>query len=436
MPSDRVSINQSASDAFDAAARRNGTIPQDRGFIRTGGLLTDDAIQIIINGTSYQGWTELDIDSDLLNPADQFIVSGTIPKASPTTEEVRAGAPSNGFDDFREGNFCDVYVGLDRQMAGVIDDVEMSGDRSSARLKISGRDKGAFLVDGEANHIKAANYTVKTLFQALIPSSWGIRNIILSNEDNRSLLLGKRDKKKPKASTPSILQPISRKRTKIDPGQRIASIFDIHCQRLGITWWLTAQGDLFIGKPNYNQEAAYHFESPASWENGSSDKRYLVESWRVKRSIRDRFSETKVVAQGWSEPAKVWDITANPLTLATADSHWHPGHVATARDSDLVERGIVRKQIVSDGDAASQGEVQSRADSESSKRQIGGLVITLTVPDFRQGDRLYAVDTIATVSIEEAGIDGKYYVTQRRFTENRGQRRTQLTLVQPGIWLA
>jgi prophage tail gpP-like protein len=394
-------------------------------FIRTGGLLTDDAVQIVINGTSYQGWTEVDLDSDIMNPADAFAVSGTIPKAKPSAGEVRAGAPANGFDDFREGSFCDIYVGLDRQMAGVIDEVKFNGDRSSARLRISGRDKGAFLVDSEAKHIKASKYTVKTLFEALIDSSWGIRNIVLSNEDNRKLLLGKKDKKKPTASVPKFLKPIPRSKTKIDPGQRVAAIFDTHCRRLGITWWITAQGDLFIGKPNYDQEAAYHFDVPASDANGSSDHRYLVETWEVAYSINDRFSEIRVNGQGFANASSLWDTAKGK-----------PGYTGAARDPDLVERGIVRKQIIADSDILSKGEAQSRADWEMGHQRLKALVINLTVPNFRQGDRLYAVDTIATVNIEEAGVDGKFYVIQRRFTENRGKRRTQLMLVQPKVWLA
>lgn len=383
--------------------------------------LDNDAVQIVINGTSYQGWTEIDMDSDILNPADAFTVSGAIPKAKPTPAEARAGAPAGAFDDFREGNFCDVYVGIDRQMAGVIDQVKMSADRTGARIKIAGRDKGAFLVDSEAKHIKAAKYTVKTMIEALLEPSWGIKNVILSNEDNRKLVLGRRDKKKPRAVTPKFLQPLPRNRTKVDPGQRISSIIDMHCRRLGITWWLTAQGDLFIGKPNYDQEAAYNFSAGALGSQIPTN----IESWEVARSASERFSEVKVVGQGFADPKRIWESAAPA-----------PKYTATARDPDLVERGIVRKTIISDCDVLSQSEAQSRTDYESGRAQLHALTINVTVPGFRQGDRIYSVDTIATVKIEEAGIDGHFYVTQRRFTENRGKRRTQLTLMQPKVWLS
>jgi prophage tail gpP-like protein len=390
-------------------------------IVRAG--LDNDAVQVVVNGTSYQGWLEIDIDSDILNPADAFRVIGKIPKKKSTQSEVRAGAPAQAFDDFREGNSCDVYVGLDRQMAGVIDDIEFTSERSASRIKITGRDKGAFLVDSEAKHIKASKYTVKTMIESLLDSSWGIKNVILSNEDNRKLLLGKKDKKKPIATTPKFLQPIARDRTKVDPGQRVATIIDTHCKRLGITWWLTAAGDLFIGKPNYNQEAAYRFYSYAAGNKNAKDNN--VESWSVQRSTADRFSDITVVGQGWKDPAKLWSTSSTK-----------PKFSASTRDPDLVERGIVRKQIVSDSDILSNSEAQNRADHEMGIRRLRGESILLTVPGFRQGDRLFTVDTIASVKIEEADIDDTFYVTQRRFTENRGKRRTSLTLHPKGVWLA
>lgn len=385
--------------------------------------LDDDAVQVVINGTSYQQWMEIDIDSDILTPADAFTVTGEIPKAKPTVAESRAGSPSRAFDDFREGNSCDIYVGLDRQMAGVIDEVTEKGGRSSARITITGRDKGAFLLDDEAKAIKASKYTLKTLVEALLDPSWGIRNVLLSNEDNRALLLGKKDKKKPRASAPRFLQPLSRDRTKVDPGSRVASILDKHTRRLGVAWWLTAQGDLVIAKPNYDQEAAYHFYSYAP--DSANAKQNNVEDWSRVRSISERFSDITVNGQGWSDPTKLWSGTATK-----------PKFTATARDPDLVERGIVRKLILADGDALTQDEVQKRADWEMGMRRIRGEVIKLIVPGFRQGDRLFAIDTLATVKIEEIDIDDTYYVIARRFTENRNRRRTELTLVQKGVWLS
>lgn len=383
--------------------------------------LDADAVEIVVNGTSYLGWEKVDLDSDIFNPADAFQVSGIIPKLKPTPAEVRAGAPPRALDDFREGQFCDIYVGGDRQMAGVIDDPDFSGDRQRGRMTIRGRDKGAFLVDSEAQKIKASKYTIQTLAEALLDKSWGIRNVIVSNEDNRKLKLGKKDKKKPIAALPKFLQPLVRARTKIDHGQRVASILDERTRQLGITWWLTAQGDLFLGKPNYDQEAAYHFSAGGS---PASSVPTNVEKWSVRRSAAERFSEIRVHGQGWPDPKRIWEAKAGA-----------PKYVGIARDPDLVERGIVRKLIIGDADVLSSEEAQNHADYEMGKRRLSSLAINVTVPGFRQGDRLFTTDTIATVKIEEADIDGTFYVTQRRFLEDRRGKRTELTLHETKVWL-
>jgi prophage tail gpP-like protein len=234
-------------------------------------------------------------------------------------------------------------------------------------------------------------------------------------------LLGKKDKTKPRASLPKFLQPLARDRTKIDHGEHIASILDERTRQLGITWWLTAQGDLFLGKPNYEQEAAYHFSAGASPQ---SDVQTNVERWSIARSASERYSEIRVHGQGWADPDTIWKTTSAK-----------PKFLGVARDPDLVERGIIRKLIIADSDVLSNSEAQARADYEMGQRRLRGLVVNLTVPGFRQGNRLYAVDTLATVKIEEAGIDGTFYVTQRRFKEDRRGRRTELTLHETKVWL-
>ncbi len=368
----------------------------------------DDRISIVVGGVSYQDWFEVDLDSDVMIPADAWTVRAAIPSS-----DIRSG--------FREGEKCDIYVGRDRQMAGVIDEVSFNGERSADTMQISGRDKGAYLVDCEAHHLKAEKQTFETLIKKLLDPSFGIKGPIFSNTNNRNVLYGKKDKKKPKAVETGLFAPIPRARTKVDPGQKISSILDEHCKRLGVAWWMTADGSLYIGKPNYKQEFAYVF---SVYEGGTDARANNVETWSVRRSISDRYSEIEVGGMGFSSAAGLFDGAKSA-----------PKFKATAKDQDLQRRGIVRKTIIVDSDILSSGEAQKRADREMERGKLGALVITLTVPGFRQFDRLFTTDTIASVKIEAADIDGNFYVTQRRFTENRGKRRTQLTLHEKDVWL-
>jgi prophage tail gpP-like protein len=387
-------------------------------------MQADLPVRVVIGGADYQNWFDVDMDSDVMTPADAFSFSATIPKKT-QSNEVRAGARPTAFDDFREGAKCDIYVGNARQMAGVIDRVTFTGNRSESRMRVSGRDLAAYLVDCEAKSIKVKSHTVKTLMEKLIDSSFGIKSIIFSNEENRRLVKGKKDKPQSGGGGFIFTNP-TRATTKIDPGQRISSILDTHTKRLGVTWWMTADGSLFIGKPNYNQPTSYSFIVADDDPNANN-----VESYSVEYAIDGRFSELQVNGQG---------NASKGVLFSTTSSSGKPRYKGVSRDPDLVERGIIRKTIIADGDVTSKREAQHRADIEQGQRRLSALVIKLTVADFGQPRgqgtfALYAIDTLASVRIDEAGIDGTYYVTQRRFREDRGRRRTELTLHEKGVWL-
>ncbi|HLY95208.1 MAG TPA: hypothetical protein VKP14_10200 [Gaiellaceae bacterium] len=381
---------------------------------------TSDRVKVAVAGVEYSKWFEVEMDSDIFMPADAFSVRARAPGAQ------LVGA-------FREGMSCDVYVGDDRQMAGVIDDVVVEGTRSAETLALTGRDKGAFLVDGEAETIRAAKYSAKTLAEKLLKPSWGIKNVVFSNALNRKLLLGKKDRKS-KAGTsrnaPVFADGFSpRAVTKVDPGQRVAQILDQHLRQLGLMWWLSAQGDLFIGKPDYEQEPSFYFYSFPPGDKRAVDNN--VESYTVTRSIGERFSEIRVVGNTAA--------TGTGANIFTGDSSKTGGSFkAAATDPDLVNRNIERRMILTDGDVANASQAKNRAEYEMGRRRLSALTIKITVPGFRggrDGSRLYTIDTLATVRIPTAGIDGQFYVAQRKFIETRPKRRTELTLHEKGVFL-
>lgn len=381
-------------------------------------MRSDDQVQLVVGGSSYSRWLSVDMDSDIFTEADAF--------------QVRARAPGPALvGAFREGMNLDLYVGGDRQMAGVIDEVQLEGTRTEETLSLVGRDKGAWLVDDEAETIRATGLTTMALIKKLLKPSFGIRNVILSYEADRKLAMGKKDRgsKAGKSKKTSLLGDVSapRAKTKVDNGTKIAAQLNQHFRQLGVTWWLTPSGDLYVGKPNYDQDVAYSFVShpPGAAEAKGNN----VEKWSMVRSISDRFSKITVVGTGGGGGTK-------PTFGVTAAASKSSSFKAFATDPDLVARGIVRETIMGDGDLLNRQQAQRRADTEMGLRRLKGLTIHVTVAGFRQGDRLYTIDTLASVKIPTAGIDGVFYVVQRRFVEERARRRTELTLHQPKVWLA
>lgn len=382
-------------------------MPFELELIRGGLALVEEPARIIAKGQAFDDWFEVDIDSDIFTPADGFSMTGVVPAKS--------------LDLFREGNSLDVYVGDDRQMAGVVDDLQVSVGKVT-RVTVAGRDKGAFLVDGESKAFHFSSYDLKSLAEKLLDPSWGIKNVIVSNEDNRRVLLGRQERSRfHRGTSSSSLAATRRDEVKIDPGRRVAELLTTHCGRAGRAWWLTAQGDLFIGKPQYSQDAVYDFFRYAP-DSKDAAKNNVLEA-NVRHSMGERFSEIAVVGQ------------ARDFGAGSTNDKRSKKFRGVATDPDLIERGIVRKTIISDIEALSDAECQKRAEEEMQRRRLAALTINLTVQGFKQNGRLFAIDTLANVKIEEAGIDGQFYVTQRRFREEKNQRRTQLTLHEKGVWL-
>lgn len=384
-----------------------------------------DAVKVLIKGTEFADWYSVDMDSDFMSPADAFSLTGTVPAAY--------------LGLFREGNTCDVYVGDDRQMAGVIDDVTVTLNEN-VRVAISGRDLGGYLVDSEAKAEHFSNYHLAELAKHLLRPEWGIKNVIVSNDDNRKVQLGKKERERFKPGKKQ--QDGSRKpraQTKIDPGQTVRQILDEHCMRARLTWWITAQGDLVIGKPQYDQYLAFEFFCYAP--GSANAKRYnnVLAGATVKRSSSERYSEIVVVGQSNEDASSqrhIFEPTDDQADAVPTKKKREKKYRGVATDPDLVARGISRRLIITDNDALSSQMCQEKADADMGRRRLSALQINLTAPNFRQNGKVFTIDCLARVVIEEAGIDGVYWISQRKMVEERSKRRTSLTLHEKGVWLA
>lgn len=356
------------------------------------------------------------MDSDVFTPADAFSLLAPLPKD-----------PSL----FREGITLDLYVGEDRQMAGVIDRAAITVARDSDRLRVAGRDKGGYLVDSDTKALHFSHYRLKELAEAMLLPEWGIRKVVVSNEDNLKVLLGKQEKNRFKKGKPKtdLFGGTIRKETKIDAGQRIATVLDEHCRRAGMTWWITAQGDLYIGKPTYDRapQFAFYLYAPGSANAVHNN----IEACTVTYDINDRFSELVVVGQTGSDSSAAGNLFS-PTTTKGKQAKKYRG---SATDPDLKSRGITRKTIIYDNEAISNDQCKKRAEEEMQRRRLHGLVLNLTVPGFKQDGALYTVDTLAKVKIERLGIDDVFWIGQRRFIERVEKRRTEITLYQKGVYL-
>jgi prophage tail gpP-like protein len=314
-------------------------------------------------------------------------------------------------------------------MAGVID-VVSAYHAQRASLSIMGRDKGAYPRRHRGGEGQGEKSDPSHPREKLLQPAFGIRQVVVSNEANRKLMLGKHDMKTSKGLTsrgrsinPFTGQPMSSVR--VDAGQKVAQILEDNCRRNGVTYWMTAGGDLYIGKPNYVQEPAFQFLL-FDRRSASKSRNNIIDA-TVSRSIEGRYSELKVVGQ---------TMSATPAQLFSPSSSKASKFSAVANDPDLVNRGINRKLIIGDANTLSRQQAADRAKYEQGLRQLKAQEIRITAPGHRQDGRLFTVDTLASVTIEEADISGVYWIAQRRFLRDRGKDRTEITLYPKGLYLA
>lgn len=388
-------------------------------------MRSKSVVKLVVAGSEYSGWSSVDMDSDAFTPADSFKFSSKVPEDRDVLNAVREGAN------------CDVYVDDDRQMVGIIDIVDIESTRDRSVLSVEGRDLGAYLTDCEAKKFKAAKYTLKQLAELLIQPEWGIRKVIISNEDNRKLLLGKKDRKsRAGKGGAGLFGDKPRQVKKIDPGTKVAAIIEQRTRQLGITWWMTATGELFIGKPNYDQAVSYEFRCYMPGTDLAKTRNNC--EIKLTRSLGGRYSKITMVGQG--APGGANTIFADPIV--TGPIVQVPGKgkkfSATATDGDLVARGIKRETIVTDQDALHQEDVENHVAFDMAQRRLNGRRMAVTYPSlrFEENDRLFAIDTLAHVFYEEANLDDTFWVSQRRNVINREGEKTALTLVDKGVWLA
>ena len=97
----------------------------------------DNTVTLLINGKTHGQWTNYDIVSDLLTPADDF--------------SVTLGRPVDAKPDaVRAGDKVEVRVGGDTVLSGRIDRVQTVTEKGGKTLTIQGRDDAGVLLDCSA----------------------------------------------------------------------------------------------------------------------------------------------------------------------------------------------------------------------------------------------------------------------------------------------
>ena len=380
-----------------------------------------------INQETFDGWTEYTITHDLLHGTSSFHMSAP---AFPRDDEGR-GDQLVDLDarGIKRGQRIKVYVKTPKArnpvlvLTGIIDDVDIEESREGANVQISGRCHMAPIVDSDAPpRIGLENVTLgEAAMRMLTEVSPGQStpffkwtDILIDNDANRALSTGNAAAGTTlSASAPKKLETYKIDQIKPHPGETIFAFLSRHAQRFGLLVWGTADGKIVFGKPNYDQLPMYDLRL----RQGARGAENNVKHFRRRTSFKQRPSEIHVYGH------------------STGRDHLSSSIHAVARDQEVLDAGLFRQLTIHDNNARTKEQAECRANFELSTRRQTGDVLHATVAGHAADEdgTVYAIDTIASVAWDKAGLNEGRYVVSRTFTRSRSAgTHTQLQLVPKG----
>ncbi len=192
----------------------------------------NNTVSLLIAGKTHSQWTDYDIDSDLLTPADDF--------------QVTLGRPVDAKPDaVQPGDTVEVRVGDDTVLSGRIDRVSTTTAKGQKTLTISGRDDAGILLDCSCPIFNAQDMDLKQIIDTIV-KPLGISKIRID-----------------------AAQTARTNKVQIEPGSRAWDALAQYAEANGLWPWLEPDGTLVIGGPDYttkpvadlidqNQQAAAH----------------------------------------------------------------------------------------------------------------------------------------------------------------------------------
>lgn len=214
----------------------------------------DNTVTLLINGKTHGQWTDYDIVSDLLTPADDFSVTlGRPVDADPTA--------------VKEGDKVQVRVGSDTVLSGRIDLVRTTTEKGGKTLTIQGRDDAGILLDCSAPLFNAQEMDLQVIIDKIV-KPLGLAKIRID--------AAKTDKTH---------------KVQIEPGSRAWDALAQYAEANGVWPWMEPDGTLVVGGPDYTAEPVAELVLRQNGENNN------IKRLEIERNMAARYSEVTVLGQ-------------------------------------------------------------------------------------------------------------------------------------------
>lgn len=338
-----------------------------------------DEVELKIGGLTHKGWTQYEIDSDLLTPADAWRVRLAQPVID-LPEGVVEGAP------------VEVRMSGETVLQGRLDERVLTVGKGQHELMLAGRDGAGILLDCSSPVLSISQLTLEQIVVKVV-RPLGITRIRIE-ADNARL----------------------REKVNTEPGDTAWDSLRRAAEANGLWPWFEPDGTLVVGGPRYDQPPVATLVLRADGKGNN------VLSLSERRSMVERYSEVTVFGQ------------SHAAGLGAGERDGRHNIKATVKDEGVM---VYRPKIVVDHEAVNADIARARGRKVVSDSLLKSFTLIALVPGHRTDDGLlWAPGQRVTLKSEPHKLDGIYFVIARRFIGDKATgKRTQLTLKEDGVWV-
>lgn len=344
-----------------------------------------DKIALRIDNRSIERFESYSIESDLYTADDAFSLELSNPEI-----------------DVKGGVRCELYVNDRLEMTGLIDRVESSGDKSGARLSVSGRDLMGLLVDSCCEEfITLQGITVKALAERLLKTVPYINRKKIVYQDTFAGGVS--------GSTAALLDA-PHEFTQIEPGMTIFEVLKQYAASRGLMFFALPDGTMVFGRPKAKGTPLFALTCR---RDGRTN---IIEGSKVD-DFSKRFSKYVVIGQQQgADGITVDQVNTGGVPVLDGDVPYYKPLVATDNN---------------DGQSPA-----PHARMLKGKARFEGFQLTYRVPGHSQRGKNWAINELCTVDDEVRGVRGTYLIYGRTFAQSKQDGpTTSLKLSYPGVAL-
>lgn len=361
----------------------------------------EEAKIVLEDGTQLKQWTSYSIDSDFLTPTDGW---------SFTVADQRLHIDA-AYSMLQPDKRIEIWIDGTLQMTGIIDAVDwQSSVDGGTTCTVTGRDVlrtlcKANIWPGFAVKKLTVTEVVERVLGIYYPDN--TPTLFTDNKANRQVtgLTGSFSPKDRSAMQKKIIESAA-----AHPNEGAFEFIARNIRRHGLWMWATADGNVVVSGPEYDQEPSYI----VSRQRGNRGANWPTASYRYDRTNVPSY----VVVRG-KATAKEWektDVNASFVDKGGTEGLIEPAYIQTDEAKDKEQCGYYAAQ-------------------EMSRLKENERVYTVTAVGHRDRvtGNMFAIDTLASIDDEFTGVRETMYVAGRTFRkDNSGGTTTELRCVPLG----